>query len=117
MFLLFCDMTTDLRSGPHHDAIDRFIAVDHLDNVLVSPRRQQRGFVEQVLEIGAGETRRSFGERFERNFAAQRFVASVNFENLLSALEVGATDDDLTVEAPRTQERRVEDVGPVRSGD
>jgi len=27
--------------------------------------------IEQVLEIGAGEARRSFGERFKRNFAAQ----------------------------------------------
>src|SRR6185503_8850876 len=34
-----------------------------------------------------------------------------------AALAVGAVDDDLTVEAARPQQRRVEDVGPVGGGD
>ena len=38
----------------------------------------------------------------------------VHREDRLAALEVGAVDDDLAVEAAGPQQRRVEDVGPVR---
>jgi hypothetical protein len=38
-------------------------------------------------------------------------------EDLLAALDVGARDDDLAVEAARPQKRRVEHVGPVGRGD
>ena len=41
----------------------------------------------------------------------------MHLEDLLAALEVGAVDDDLAVEAAGAQQRRVEDVGAVGGGD
>jgi hypothetical protein len=41
----------------------------------------------------------------------------VHLEDALAADAVGPVDDDLPVEAAGAQERRVEDVGPVRGGD
>src|SRR5579863_9615368 len=38
-------------------------------------------------------------------------------ENLGAAFDVGAVDYDLTIEATRTQQRRIEDVRTVRCGD
>ena len=47
----------------------------------------------------------------------ERLALRVHLEDLLAALAVGAVDDDLAVEAARAQQRRVEDVGPVRRRD
>ena len=41
----------------------------------------------------------------------------MHLEDLAPALAVGPVDDDLPVEAARAQQRRVEDVGPVRGRD
>src|SRR3546814_5645394 len=43
--------------------------------------------------------------------------ARVDLEDLLTALDVGAGDDDLAVEATRAQQRGVEHVGAVGRGD
>ncbi len=100
-----------------HDAVDRFVAIVHLDDVLVLARSEQRRFVEQILEIRAREAGRALRKRFQRDFFGERFVARMHFENLLAAAEIRAVDDDLTVEAAGTQQRRIENVGAVRRGD
>ena len=41
----------------------------------------------------------------------------MHLEDLAAAVSVGTVDDDLAVEAPGAQKRRVEDVGTVRGGD
>ena len=46
-----------------------------------------------------------------------RLALRVHLEDLAAAVAVGAVDDDLAVEAPGPQERRVEDVGAVGGGD
>ena len=46
-----------------------------------------------------------------------RLAARVHLEDLPAAGAVRPVDDDLTVEAARPQQRRVEDVGPVGGGD
>ena len=46
-----------------------------------------------------------------------RLAAGVHLEDLVAAVEVGGVDLDLPVEAARTQQRRVEDVGPVGGRD
>ena len=40
---------------PRDDAVDRVVEVLHLDGGLVLARREQRGLVDQVREIRAGE--------------------------------------------------------------
>ena len=76
--------------------------------------REQRGLVHEVGEVGAREPGRAAGDHVEvdaRRRAASRRRAP---EDRLAALEVGAVDDDLAVEAAGPQQRGVEDVGPVR---
>ena len=41
----------------------------------------------------------------------------MHLENAFAAAEIGRVDDDLPVEAARTQQRRIEHVGTVRRGD
>ena len=47
----------------------------------------------------------------------ERLAACVHREDRLAPFEVGTVDDDLAIEATRTQERGVEDVGTVRGGE
>ena len=46
----------------------------------------------------------------------ERHAASVHAQDLLAPQQVGPVHDDLTVEAARPHERRVQDVGAVRGG-
>ena len=50
-------------------------------------------------------------------FSASGDVARVDLQDLLAAAQVRPVDDDAAVEAAGAQERRIEDVGPVRGGD
>ena len=78
---------------------------------------EQRRLVHEVGEVGAGEAGGAAGEHVEAHVGLERLALGVHLEDRLAALEVGAVDDDLAVEAAGAQQRRVEDVGPVRGGD
>src|SRR5207248_665797 len=80
-------------------------------------RREERSLVDEVREIGAREAGGSGRERAQIDLRCERLALRVHLEDLLAADAVGPIDDDLTVEAARAQERRVEDVRPVRRGD
>ncbi len=106
-----------LRSGTADDALDRRLHLRHEDALLAEACRKQRGLVHQVGEVGAGEARRPAGEDLELDVVGERLAPGVDLEDAEAALEVGPVDDDLTVEATRAQQRRVEDVGPVGGRD
>ena len=104
-----------LRAGD--DAHDPLLQLVLLDDLLAAARREQRGLVDEVREVGAGEARGAGGERVEVDLGRERLALRVHLEDLAAAEAVGPVDDDLAVEAARAQQRRVEDVGPVRRGD
>lgn len=79
----------------------------------VRARGEQRGLVEHVGEICAGETGGLAGDDFEVDALREGLALAVYLEDLLSALEVGRVHADLTVEATGAQKRGVEDVGTV----
>ena len=104
-----------LRPGDHaHDPLLELLLLDHL---LPAARGEQRGLVDQVRKVGAGEARRAGGERVEVDLGRERLAPRVHLEDLAATEAVGPVDDDLPVEAARAQQRRVEDVGAVRGGD
>ena len=86
------------------------------DHALVAARGQQGRFVDEVGEIGAGETGRTTSDHLGVDIGRQRHVAHVNLEDLLAAHHVRIRHDDLAVEAARTQQRRIEHVGTVGGG-
>ena len=73
--------------------------------------------VHEVREIGAGHSRRAARERRDVDVFGDRLVAEMDLENALAAAEIRRVDDDLSVEAARAQQRRIEHVGTVRRGD
>jgi hypothetical protein len=104
-----------LGAGDHpHDPLLELV---HRDLALRGAGRQQGRLVDQVREIRAGEARRLAGERVEVDLLRQRLAACVDLEDVLAALAIRAVDHDLAVEAARPQQRRVEDVRPIRGRD
>ena len=57
------------------------------------------------------------GEHLQVDVRPERDAAGVDAQDLLAALDVGPRHHHLAVEAPGTEERRVEHVGPVRGRD
>ena len=104
-----------LGAGDHaHDPLLELILADL---ALARPRGQQRGLVDEVRQVCAGEAGGLTGERVDVDHLRQRLASRVHLEDLRPSLAVGAVDGDLAVEAPGTQQRRVEDVGPVGGRD
>ena len=100
-----------LRAG--HDAIDGFLDLLHLDRTLVATRGEQRCLVDDVREVGPGEPRRAPCEQIQLHRGVERLAASVNTEDRLAPFDVGPIEHYLPVEPSGSQQRRVEDVGPV----
>jgi len=79
--------------------------------------RAAAGFVDDVRELGTGETRcvpRAIRSRFT---PAPSDLAHVDAEDLLATLEVGACPRRFADRSARAAAARIENVGPVRRGE
>ena len=104
-----------LRTGDH--AVDRLVQRLVDDQLLVVARGEQRGLVEHVGQVGAGEPGRTPRDTEQVDVLRHRLAARVHLQDLVAPGEVGGVHGDLPVEAAGPQQRRVEDVGPVGGGD
>ena len=111
-FLLVHDAALPL--GPRHDPVDGFLDLLHGDRLLVPTRGEQRSLVDRVREVGAGEAGRAPGQHREVDRLVEGLAPGMHAKDRLPAFEIGAVDHDLPVEPPGPQQRRVEDVRPVR---
>src|SRR6266542_3512346 len=103
--------------GACDHAHDPLLELLLLDLLLAAAGGEQRRLVDEVREIGAGEAGRPGGECVEVDLRGERLALRVHLEDLAAAVSVGTVDDDLPVEAARAQQRRIEDVRPVRCSD
>ena len=94
----------------------RPVEVHLLDLVPPGARRQQRGLVAQVLQVGPAHADHVAGDPLQVDVVGQRLVAGVDLEDLEPALPGRPVDGDVPVEAARPQQGRVEHVGPVGGG-
>ena len=104
LFLGACD---DLQHG--------FVNGVHADEGDTLAGREESGFVQQVLQVCAGEACGGLGDGVELHILGQGFVPGVDPQDLFTALDVGQTHIDLSVETAGTQEGGVQDVGAVGS--
>src|SRR4029453_12215964 len=91
----------------HEDHVLRALEVDHLDELLGVARGEERGLVDEVGEVGAGEPGSPTGKHLQVDGRPERDAAGVDAQDLLTALDVGPRHHHLTVEAPGAEERRV----------
>jgi hypothetical protein len=100
--------------GSEHDLLQRVGEIGLAHALVPATRREQRGLVGEVREIGADHSWGGRGDPVEVDIVGQRQRPRVDLEDLAPAVLVGRRDRDAPVEAPRAQERGVEHLGPVR---
>ena len=103
--------------GAHHDLVLRLLELLHVDGAPVRPCREQGRFVDEVCEIRTREPRCSPCDHVWLDIAVERYLAHVDFEDLLAAPNVGQRNDDLAIEASRAKQGWIEDVRAVGRGD
>ena len=91
-------------SSHHHEAFAR-------------PSGEERRLVDDVLEVSTRKSRRAARDDRGIHVVAERHAAHVNLEDLFAAANVRQRHDDLPVETPRAQQRGIEHIRPVGSGD
>ena len=106
-----------LALGAHHHLVLGVLELRLRDHALVAARGHQGSFVDQVRQIGTGETGRTARDGFQIHVGRQRHLAHVNFQNLFAADNVRIRHDDLTIETAGTQQRGVQHVRPVGGRD
>ena len=99
----------------HEDFVLGEFEVGHVDFVLVQLGCLQGGFIDKVFQFGTRESGRGSGDDIEVNVLADGSFLGVYDKDLFAAGTVRGRDNDLTVEAPGTQESRIKDVGTVGS--
>ena len=104
-----------LRSRDH--PVDGLVELRLPDLVQVQARGQEGGLVQDVGQVGAGETGGAAGHGIEVDVPGEGFADGVHLEDVGTAGQVGCLDGDLAVKTARAQQRRVEHVGAVRRGD
>src|SRR5262249_22744939 len=80
----------------------------------VPPRRGQSCFVDDVREICAHHSRRAPSKEQEIDGASQFYLSAVDFENLMTTMNIGPVDENLSIEATCPHERGIEDLRSVR---
>src|SRR5216683_2102191 len=98
---------------PEHHLVLGILEIPHVHDGLVAAGGEQRGLVHDVRKLGAGQTGRTARDALQVHARREGNLARVHAQDLLPPLHVRHVDHDLAVEAPRPQQRRVEDVGPV----
>ena len=78
---------------------------------------EQRGFVEHVGQVCAGVAGGLLGDGLEVDARGHGLALGVDLQDLVAADHVRRFHADLAVEAARTQQCRVQDVGAVGGGD
>src|SRR6266480_2852277 len=99
--------------GAHQDLVLGTLELVHADDALVGARGEQRRLVDEIGEVRARETGCAARDQRRLHVVGERHAAHVHAQNLLTAAHVGQRHDDLAVEAPRAQQRRIEHVGTV----
>ena len=117
MLLLVLGHDHGLALGAHQHLVLGFLELLGGDQALALAGGEQRGLVDEVGEVGAGEARSAARDDARIDVGRQRHLLHVDGEDLLAPVDVGARDDDLTVETARAQQRRIEHVRTVGRGD
>ena len=78
---------------------------------------EERRFVHEIGQVGAGEAGRSARDRSQVHVGVDRDLARVDAEDRFASLHVGIADRDLPIEAAGPQQRRIEDVLAVGGRD
>ena len=95
---------------PAHDPVDGRLEVRHVHFGLPLARREQRGFVHDVRQVGAHEARRALREDGDVHVPRQLDAPDVDLQDLLAVPDVRPVHEHLAVEAAGPEQRGIEDL-------
>src|SRR6185503_3573904 len=93
------------------------LEIAHRDDLLAVPRGIERRLVDKICQIGSRKPGRSARDYRDIDVLSKRNLSRMDDKNTLAAPDVRTIDDHSSIEAARTQQRRVEDVGAVGRSD
>ena len=99
--------------GARDHTVDGLVELRHAGLLLIPAGGKDRAFVDEIRKVGSGKARCLLGNHHEVDLVLQRLALRVHLEDRLAATDIGPVENDLAIEAARTQQRRVQDVGPV----
>jgi len=101
-----------LGAGDH--ALEGLLELLDADGVLVRAGREEGRLIGEIGEIRAGEPRRLTGDGLEVHALGQLDLSRVDLQDRFPPHDVWKADDDLAVEPARPQQRRIQDIRPIR---
>ena len=88
-----------------------------LDELLVEHGRGDGGLVDDGGQVGTAEHRGAAGDLLEVDIGAELDLLGVDLEDLQATRDIWQRDHDLAIEAARSDECGIEDIGAVGCGD
>ena len=85
--------------------------------LLVAARSKKCRLVDEVAQIRARKAGRTARKHVEISIVRDRLALRMHLENRLTSAHIRLVHNDLTIEAARTQESRIEDIRTVRRRD
>ena len=110
-FLLVQDVFTQ---RTEQDLIAGMLKILHLDGVLRLTSSQERRLVDEVPQVGARKANCAGTKRFQFHVVGQGDLAAMDLQDGNTPLFGGTVDCDVSVEAARSQQGRVQHIRPVR---
>ena len=102
-----------LAFNAHQNLVARRIEIGVSDRGAPAACGAERCLVDEIGEIGTGETWRPARDRSQVDVWLDRDRPSVNAKDLLASLQIRITDGDLPIEPARPQQCGIEDVRAV----
>ena len=109
-------MMSDLRATPISTLSLAHFEVFVRDRLLIHARGVQRGFIDQVREVCAGESRRASRDHGDIDIFSQWNLSDMNREDAFAAFDVRPGNDNAPIKTAGSQQCRIQNIGPVRRG-
>ncbi len=100
-----------------YDAFDCTSEVVCADGVSAAPRCPQRGFVDQIGQVGARKARRQRRDHIEIDSFGELDLFRMYAKNCCTADQVRPIDQHLAVGASGPQQRRIQNFWPIDRGE
>src|SRR3989344_1236478 len=112
--LFFVRDDAALAFGAEDHFLDRIEELLLADRFFVLPGRRDRRLVHKIRKVRSGEARGANRDAAQVDACVELLAARVDREDRLAVVDVGKVEDHAPVEAAGAEERRIENIGPVR---
>lgn len=99
--------------GPCHHPFDCGLEIGKRYGIVLPSCRDDRGFIDQIDKVGSGKSCRQTGNGIEVERGIRGHAPDMYLQVIDPSFPVGLVHHDLTVKPSGSQQRLVEDLGPI----